>query len=160
MFIAIYLVQRACVCMSCSLHCRYKSTETRGVKIRFPQTSRDVEMIHCTSETMGSCMEKPNGTKSRNKVYLWHCSNPGEDSLASRHTLDTLSPSLHLATFCCCTAFMASTIYWNMLGITHYKNCPHTHAQKIDLNSMWPVAKCIPYTKHTYKYSLHWLSKR
>ena len=31
----------------------------------FPtKTSRDVEMVHCISETTGSCMEKSTGTKS------------------------------------------------------------------------------------------------
>ena len=62
LIIELCLVQGACVCMSCSLQ-SIKSTETRGVKTFPTKTSRDVGMVHCISETTGSCMEKLTGTK-------------------------------------------------------------------------------------------------
>ena len=47
----------------------------------------------------------------RRLIYCMHdyIIKGSKNSLPSRHTLDTLSPSLHLATFWCGTAFMVST---------------------------------------------------
>ena len=68
----------------------------------FPtKTSRDVGMVDDVSDATGSCMEKPTGGKSpgTRRCIPCQCNKPSQHSLPSRHTLDTLSPSLHLATF-------------------------------------------------------------
>ena len=48
--------------MSRSLH-SIKSTEPRVVKTLPTKTSSDVGIVHGISETTGSCMEEPTGTK-------------------------------------------------------------------------------------------------
>ena len=66
------------------------------------KTSRDVGMVDGVCNTTGSCMENQLVEKSRNKeVYTVTLYQLSQQSPASRHTLDTLSPSLHLATFSC-----------------------------------------------------------
>ena len=66
----MYMVR---VHMSCSLH-SLKSKETRGVKMFPTKTSRDVGMVGCVSEAMGSCMEKPTGGKSLRGTSV--CAHP------------------------------------------------------------------------------------
>ena len=51
-----------------------KRTETRGVKLLFVKTSRDVGMVPSGGKSIGTRRGMP-----------WHFHNPGQHSPASRH---------------------------------------------------------------------------
>ena len=129
--------------MQLTLHNKHK---TRGVNnVSHKKTSRDVGMVHCVSETTGSCMEKPTGTKSPRGVSVT-LQQPGQHSP-------------HILWIHCHYLYI-----WQHFDAA-LRYCPRTHARKIDLNHMWPLAnhliKCIPDRTHTqYIYNQHGLSKR
>ena len=56
-------------------------------------------MVDSVSETTSSCMEKNQLVEKVQEQEGVFRKQPSQHSLPSRHTLDILSPSLHLATF-------------------------------------------------------------
>ena len=66
----------------------------------FDISKRDVGMVHCVSETMGSCRKNQHGSKLQEQERVFHDIVTTQVNICQlQDTLDTFSPFLHLAAF-------------------------------------------------------------
>ena len=130
----------------------------RGVKMFSTKTSRDVGMVDSVSDAIISSMERPTSGKSPGtRCIQWQCNNP----VNIRCLQDTLWIHFHHPYIW--QHFDAALLSWpqhllNYIPSLHRQHyhavwyvghhicitiviCPLTHARKIVLNSIWPVAK-------------------